>query len=56
MGGWGGWGPFFKKVPFFIKKKNMPCLANFERCPKFLEYALFMSVIHFHNNHETLKI
>ena len=29
---------FSKKVPFFHKK--MPFLANIERCPKFLEYAL----------------
>ena len=44
--GWYGWGEiifesfflFSKKVPFFYK--NVPFLANIERCPKFLEYAL----------------
>ena len=41
--GWRGgcWCTFFKKVSFFHTK--VPFVANMERYPKFLEYALFMS-------------
>ena len=37
---WNFWGPFFKKkYPFF---KKVLFLANIERCPKFLYWALLM--------------
>ena len=37
------WGLFFKK------KKKVPFLANIERCPKFLEYALIFQVLNWFN-------
>ena len=34
---------------FFSKKKKVPFLANIERCPKFLEYALIFQVLNWFN-------